>query len=571
MLEDWPGVWYLVANHPDQGACVSAQQLRQGDVVAKTYEIESILGSGPVGTTYLARIIEKDQLVALKLIDGPAADPGTLQSTIKAVSAVKHDGLVKVIRAGIWQNQTYIVMEYQKTHSLRQLMDSYAEQRKPFSLQEAGQIVVKLLDALDGLHSEGLVHLHVKPANVLVHTKTVGPGGGRAVHTPKVTSLGFAALIDPATFQTNLIETEDGRYIAPDAGASSRQVDIYAAGVIFYELLCGQTPMGSYLSPSRIREELPAKVDDIIELALSPHSEDRYPTARDMLNDIQRLFQDDSAKDVQPVNSGRRRMMMIGGVVVTLALVAGLFLLPNAEEQAINQDKELRATVVKASEKPSDEIIQQKLMQHPDMVWIPAGSFIHGRMHAEKSQNLGGEALAEIKVSKSYFIDRFEALGQQGALPRVKLTWEEARQSCEAAGKRLCTDLEWERACKGPESFIYSYGDAFNPEVCGTDIALDANKDMKSDFPSGKMSDCKSGYGVYDMSGGPREWTLTAGRTKDSHVIKGGKKGTQPDNTLRCGYSDEQSVTWADSTTTFRCCMDDGDAPTPTLMPASAP
>lgn len=531
-------------------------QLRPGDVIAKTYEIESRLGAGPLGSSWLARLISNNQRVVLKLIDGPATDAETLQATVQAVSALKVEGLVRILRAGVWQNQSYIVYEHVEAESLRRLMDSYAGQRRSFSLQEAGQITVKLLDMLDDVHGQGFVHLHIKPSSILVNTKFVGPGQGRPVHAPRLTGLGQSSLIHPAVLQQNLNENPDSRYMAPDAGAATQQADIYSIGVIFYELLCGQTPMGSYLAPTQIREDLPKKVDDIIEIALAANAEDRYPKARDMLNDIQRLFQEEEAP-APPVDTRRRTLAIVAGAATVLVLMVLLVFLQDPEQAARNKDAELRATAVKASVKPTDEVVQAKLVKYPDMVWIPEGQFIYGRMNAEKGADVS-EPLASLKTLPAYYIDRFEAPNQQGEHSTVKITWDEAKAACEGAGKRLCSELEWERACRGPESFVYSYGDTFKPELCGADIANDANKDRRSDHRAGSLSECKSGYGVFDMSGGPREWTASAGRRDASaHIMKGGKKGISFTAGSRCAYVDEQKGTWSDAVTSYRCCMDD--------------
>lgn len=561
-----------------------AQQLRPGDVVAKSYEIESRLGNGPVGSTYAARVIDSDRKVALKYIDGPPAEPQLLQETLRRMGEVRSEGVVESLKGGVWQDHTYVVAEYVENDSLRKLMDHYSAQRRAFTLQEAGQIVVKILDALDAIHQAGLVHLQLKPSNILVHTRTVGPGSGRAVHTPRITGLGMAVLVDPATFQINLADGQDGRYQAPDVGAATRQADIYSVGVMLYELLCGQTPMGSYLSPSQVRDDLPAKIDDIVNIALAVNAEDRYPTARDMMNDIQRLFQEDEAVPVAPTSNRRLYLMVGGAAVVVVGLAAALFL-QNPLAQAKNKDAALRASVVKSNPKPPDDVIQQKLADRGDMVWIPEGSFIHGRMNAEKVVD-PSEPVTEVKKVGAFYIDRFEWPNAQGEHPQVKITWDDAKAQCESVGKRLCTSLEWERACKGPESLIFPYGDEFDPSKCGPDIAVDSDKDGKSDHVSGSLPDCKSGFGVFDQSGGPREWTATPGTNKTNYQIKGGRRGINPTGATRCTWADEQRPGLADSTSSFRCCVDDvpagatptgsapaGEAPTgtPPAAPAEAP
>jgi formylglycine-generating enzyme required for sulfatase activity len=372
------------------------------------------------------------------------------------------------------------------------------------------------------------------------------------MHSTKVLGLGLSGLIHPSVLAANLGESPDSRYVAPDAGATTRQADIYSAGVIFYELLTGQTPMGSYLSPSQIRDDLPEKVDGIVNIALDPNAEDRYPTARDMLNDIQRLFQ---GEEEESAGIPKRTMIiLLGGVALISSVLIASVILSDPEKDQQNKDAALRASVVKGNPLPSDETIQSKLAQHPDMVWIPKGSFIHGRMNFDKAGS-PTEALAEVKEVPAYYIDRFEWKNQQGGHPTVKVTYEQAKAACEGAGKRLCSNLEWERACKGTESLIYPYGDVFSADKCGPGLPGDSDKNGESDATSGAMDGCKSSFGVFDLAGGPREWTGTT--SGDKAIIKGGRKGVETASASRCAFEDSVQSSKSDSSTSFRCCLDD--------------
>jgi formylglycine-generating enzyme required for sulfatase activity len=342
--------------------------------------------------------------------------------------------------------------------------------------------------------------------------------------------------------------------MAPDVGAPTLRADVYSVGVILYELLCGQTPMGSYLSPSQIREDLPSKLDDVIDLALASNPEDRYPTARDMRNDIQRLFQEDEPGSATPVRSRRNLYLAITGGVILLATVASFFFIEDPVTAAKNADAKLRASVVKGNVLPNEATVQEKVALRPDMVWIPEGSFIKGRMNSERATG-PSEPQAEVKKVKAFYIDRFEWPNGQGKNADVRVTWDNAGSQCASVGKRLCTSDEWERACKGPESLIFPYGDEFDPTKCGDDVAKDSDKDGKTDHRSGSLAECKSGFGVFDLSGGPREWTSSGrGAVK---TIKGGRRGLKPEVATRCAWSDEQKPAIDDATLSFRCCSDD--------------
>lgn len=544
-------------------------QLRQGDVIAKKYEVDSLLGMGPLGGSYAARTLANGKKVVLKLLAGPAASEAQAQELLARLRDVESDSLVRIQDTGELNGRRWVVTELVEGESLRRLMDEYAGQRKPFSLQEACQIIAKVLEAITTAHTAGVVHRHLKPQNVMVHSRTVGPGQGRVVRTVKVTGLGLSELVHPSVLQEGIAERPaDARYMAPEitspSAGGSAQSDVYSAGVMFYELLCGQTPMGTYLSPTRIREDLPAHVDDIVDIAIAANAEDRYPTARDMMHDIQRAFQDDD----KPVGSLSRRTLaiVIGGTLGVMAVIAGIILLNDPVKEAIRADREIRAQVAKENPVPDAKVIQEKMIGHEDMVYIPAGTVILGKMHAEKVAP-PTEALARPAKVGAFYIDRFEWENVKGGHPIVNLTWQQAQNLCDSKGKRLCTSEEWERACKGPDNQIYAYGDTFDPTACGPDVSPDtAPRDERADRASGELAKCVSGFGVYDMSGGTREWTGTTG-SNDFRVLKGGKSG-EAEKASRCGFSDERRPTLTDRSISVRCCLDDGKMATPAAPPA---
>ena len=90
-----------------------------------------------------------------------------------------------------------------------------------------------------------------------------------------------------------------------------------------------------------------------------------------------------------------------------------------------------------------------------------------------------------------------------GAIPTTNVSRDEAARLCEGKGKRLCSELEWERACKGPDNARYEYGATFDARVC--DAGQPA--DTAARHPSGERTACRSAFGVREMHGGAWEWT----------------------------------------------------------------
>ncbi|MFZ5475518.1 MAG: protein kinase domain-containing protein [Myxococcota bacterium] len=533
-------------------------------MIAKKYEIDAPIGTGPQGASYLARVIASGKKVVVKVLAGPSAPEAQAQELLQRLQTIGADSVIKPIETGEYQGRRWIVSEHFEGESLRRLMDAYAGERKPFTLQEACQIIVKVLEAAEAAHQQGLVHRHVKPTNVIVQSKQVGPGQGRVVRTIKLTGLGFSDLVHPAVLQEGLTERAgDTRYMAPELSSPSQgggpQTDVYSAGVMFYELLCGQTPMGTYLSPTQIREDLPKHVDDIVDIAIAANAEDRYPSARDMINDIQRAFQDD---DKPVAGLSKKALAAVIGLTVAVAGAVGVFVaLNDPDDAAARKDQELRATLARQNQMPPEDVVRAKLEAHPDMVYIPTGTYAMGRMHLDKLAD-PTEPLAQTRKVDGFFVDRFEWENAKGGHALVNVTWEKAQELCASKGKRLCTTEEWERACKGPENRIYAYGNDFNPEKCGADVATDSSpRDERADRASGDLADCVSGWGVFDLSGGTREWTSSdAKATKKFKVLKGGK-AQEAARGSRCAFSDERNPGLTDRSIGFRCCLsDDGVA-----------
>ncbi|MBT3346365.1 MAG: SUMF1/EgtB/PvdO family nonheme iron enzyme [Gemmatimonadetes bacterium] len=114
----------------------------------------------------------------------------------------------------------------------------------------------------------------------------------------------------------------------------------------------------------------------------------------------------------------------------------------------------------------------------------------------------------EVQVG-TFYIDLYEYPNRLGHNPLVDITFDDATQRCVARGKRLCTEREWELACRGPDHTDYGYGDTFIPGRCNTPLP-DGEGHWRRDTgtqPSGTHPDCRSPSGAIDMVGNVWEWT----------------------------------------------------------------
>jgi hypothetical protein len=187
------------------------------------------------------------------------------------------------------------------------------------------------------------------------------------------------------------------------------------------------------------------------------------------------------------------------------------------------------------------------------MAWIPPGTFRAGTP-PNRTPRVADEEMAGVPVEMGgFYIDLLPWPNEPNAIPTTNVSRDEAEQLCLGKGKRLCTELEWERACKGPESTTYEYGDVYRKDVCGTGVTIE----QASRRPTGEHAQCKSGFGVSEMHGGIFEWTSSVwGRgSKDGAqgVLRGGNS-VAGEIVGRCANAIARSPSKKSPTMGLRCC-----------------
>jgi hypothetical protein len=139
-------------------------------------------------------------------------------------------------------------------------------------------------------------------------------------------------------------------------------------------------------------------------------------------------------------------------------------------------------------------------------------------------------------------LDRFEYPNQKGALPKPAMDEQEAVRLCAAAGKRLCTRKEWERACSGPKGNLYSYGRRFQQGIC---VSADKEGKPGQAQPAGSHESCRSHWGAYDLNGNMAEWVV-GGQLMGGSAAKPGPQTSCESDTGSGGTGFNG----------FRCCVD---------------
>ena len=206
----------------------------------------------------------------------------------------------------------------------------------------------------------------------------------------------------------------------------------------------------------------------------------------------------------------------------------------------------------------------------PGMVWIPPGTLRAGTPPSVVPR-VADEEMPGVPVEMpGFYVDVLPWPNEPNAIPTTNVSREEASLLCEGKGKRLCTELEWERACKGPGSSAYEYGDTYRKDACGTGVAVE----QAARRPTGEHAQCRSAFGVSEMHGGVFEWTSSAwGRgSRDPllGVLRGGNS-VAGEIVGRCANAIARSPAKKAATMGLRCCAGAKSPPEVELEVQGAP
>lgn len=249
-------------------------------------EVQELIGKGGMGAVYRARQTDLDRNVAIKILPREIqGDPGFGERFLRearTLARLNHPNIVAVYDFGQVDSLFYFVMEFVDGVTLRDTIA--AGNVKP---EEALRIVPDLCDALQFAHEEGIVHRDIKPENILLDKR------GRI----KIADFGLAKLVKGDSVEDeNLTGTHQVmgtvKYMAPEQMTTTKDVDhradIYSLGVIFYELLTGELPMGWFAPPSK-KVGVDVRMDEVVLRALEAEPGRRYQHASEVKSAVQAL------------------------------------------------------------------------------------------------------------------------------------------------------------------------------------------------------------------------------------------------------------------------------------------
>ena len=234
------------------------------------YQIESLVGRGGMGAVYKGRQASLKRAVAIKLLpaelSSDAEFTSRFQREAQTLASLSHQGIVTIHEFGqTSQGHLYFVMEYVDGSDLARLLRG----GQRLESAQALELTVQICEALQYAHTQGVVHRDIKPANVLITRD------GRA----KLADFGLARPLtgEKTRFTATNHVMGTPEYMAPEQwkGQSDHRSDIYALGVLLYEMLTGSRPHGAFDLPS-INAKVDARLDAVVMKALSQQPERRY-------------------------------------------------------------------------------------------------------------------------------------------------------------------------------------------------------------------------------------------------------------------------------------------------------
>ena len=342
----------------------------KGELLAKRYKIDKLIGQGGMADVYLAYDVLLERDVAIKILRHEMSNDAVSLLRFKheavAVSKLAHPNIIEIFDIGEHDSRQYIVMEYVDGKTLKQLINA----RGGLYKEEAVYIMKQLTSAVSEAHKNEIIHRDIKPQNVLVKSD------GSVI----ITDFGIA-LAENALHLTQK-ETVMGsvHYLAPELARGEKatyQSDIYALGIVFYELLAGSVPFSGdsaiQIAMQHINKPIPSireinptisqAIENVIIKSTFKNKHQRYKSAEKMLDDLNTVF-DDSRKDEKKleseillgaadktkviselqtleektkasnIKSKRRRNIIIGSIIAVIALF-GLILALQRPQQIV--------------------------------------------------------------------------------------------------------------------------------------------------------------------------------------------------------------------------------------------
>lgn len=273
--------------------------IANGTVIGSRYEVLELVGHGAMGLVFLVQDRDLDEKIAVKLLSHELfakSDSVNIKDEIRLARRITHRNILRTFDIGNWDSYTYISMEYVDGYDLDLLLKARGAQDRYIALLMGRQIC----SAMNAAHEEGVIHLDLKPGNVMVNQQGI----------IKIMDFGLAQSVAKQKEQASLKDKArlvgTPRYMAPEQFLNQeldQRTDIYSIGIILYTLLTGSPPFTHNdfmkLAEFHVHQDLPEMVgidgvisgplEQIIRKATEKNPDDRFQTVRDMLEKLNKV------------------------------------------------------------------------------------------------------------------------------------------------------------------------------------------------------------------------------------------------------------------------------------------
>jgi hypothetical protein len=283
----------------------SPTHLLEGGPSISGFEVLEKLGSGGMGDVFLARQLSLERTVAVKMLHplSGAAPPASRHQESRLMAALAHPHVVAIHDCGQVDGRDYLVMEHVKGASLRDRM----KPGEPWSPAKALPILDATADALAYIHSHEILHLDLKPENVLLDEQ------GRA----KITDFGLAILDRQAhTLEADGVGYGTLDYCSPEQRYGlpvDARSDLFSLAALAYELLTGHVPSRVYRPASTFQRGLTPAVDDVLRRGLERNPDDRQKSVAE--------FRQELTKALRPPRS-KRQFVVVAALILAMAITS---------------------------------------------------------------------------------------------------------------------------------------------------------------------------------------------------------------------------------------------------------
>ena len=288
--------------------------LQSGTVLADRYRIERLISRGGMGAVFEATQLGLDRAVAIKMLLPTLIRDEKVQERFRrearSVASLHHPNIIQIYDYGISDHGPYIVMEFLRGQSLRQLL-----RQGPLAIEQAVELMEQVCSAVSAAHAAGIIHRDIKPDNIIIEEQP----NGRT--TAKMLDFGIAKMREVHAEESDINLTGANiigspAYMSPEQSMGQEldpRSDVYSLGIVLYEMLTGGTPFGKASSPamlvhqvnsqprpvSELRGEITEALETVIMQALVKDRELRFISAVAFARALRLAFDDPSIYDTQ--------------------------------------------------------------------------------------------------------------------------------------------------------------------------------------------------------------------------------------------------------------------------------